>query len=176
MTFPLIDTKHTLHKALHTASTNSPLSWPRMRLYMLRSPNTFRKYHDAELTLCHTTRWRKASYRYCKILTPINISKTASQNFNVVNSRPNRSQAALYMWPTQIYLENINSAHRYTCLIFVCFRYFYLPSLLWQSIQPVKNSVTKCWRGYLSGARCRLFAYCPADATASYNTTVSCPI
>ena len=27
--------------------------------------------------------------------------------------------------------------------------------------------VTRCWHGYLSGARCRLFAYGPADATAS---------
>jgi len=170
MTFPLIDTKHfILHQQTHRcpgrgwgctccevqtrSGSTTMLSWP-----------------------CHTTRWRKASYRYCKISTPINISKTASQNFNVVNSRPNRSQAALYMWPTQIYLENINSADRYTCWIFVCFRYFYLPSLLWQSIQPVKTSVMKCWRGYLSGARCRLFAYCPADATASCNTTVSCPI
>ena len=24
----------------------------------------------------------------------------------------------------------------------------------------------RCWCGYLSGARCRLFAYCPSDATA----------
>jgi len=28
-----------------------------------------------------------------------------------------------------------------------------------------KNWVVGCWRGYVSGARCR-FAYCPADATA----------
>lgn len=30
---------------------NWPLSWPRIRLYMLRRPNTFRKYQEAELTL-----------------------------------------------------------------------------------------------------------------------------
>ena len=29
-----------------------------------------------------------------------------------------------------------------------------------------KNGVVVCWCGYLSGARCRLFAYGPADATA----------
>jgi len=29
-----------------------------------------------------------------------------------------------------------------------------------------KYSVVRCWCGYLSGARCRLFAYGPADATA----------
>jgi len=27
--------------------------------------------------------------------------------------------------------------------------------------------VVACWRGYLSGARCKL-AYCPADATATH--------
>jgi len=32
-----------------------------------------------------------------------------------------------------------------------------------------KNWVMRCWCGYLSGARCRLFAYGPADATASPN-------
>ena len=29
-----------------------------------------------------------------------------------------------------------------------------------------KNWVMRCWCGYLSGVRCRLFAYGPADATA----------
>ena len=31
---------------------------------------------------------------------------------------------------------------------------------------PVKNWLMRCWCGYLPGARCRLFAYDPADATA----------
>jgi len=38
-----------------------------------------------------------------------------------------------------------------------------VPSLLWRcwlgrrkGIRPVKNWVVRCWRGYLSGARCRL--------------------
>ena len=49
-----------------------------------------------------------------------------------------------------------------------------LPSVLWRcwlggrkGIRPVKNRVVGCWRGYLSGARCRL-AYGPADATATH--------
>ena len=49
-----------------------------------------------------------------------------------------------------------------------------MPSVLWRcwlggrkGIRPVKNWVVGCWRGYLSGARCRL-AYCPADATATH--------
>jgi len=47
-------------------------------------------------------------------------------------------------------------------------------SVLWRcwlgsrkDIRPVKNWVVGCWRGYLSGARCRL-AYGPADATATH--------
>jgi len=34
-------------------------------------------------------------------------------------------------------------------------------------IRPVKNWVVGCWRGYLSGARCRL-AYGPTDATVTH--------
>ena len=50
---------------------------------------------------------------------------------------------------------------------------YLLPSVLWRcwlggrkGIRPVKNWVVGCWRGYLSGATCRL-AYSPADATAT---------
>ena len=53
--------------------------------------------------------------------------------------------------------------------------------MLWQcclgirkSIWPVKNWVMGCLCGCLSGARCRLFAYGPADATASQNPIISC--
>ena len=49
-----------------------------------------------------------------------------------------------------------------------------LPSVLWRcwlgsrkGIRPVKNWVVGRWRGYLSGARCRL-AYGPAGATATH--------
>ena len=51
---------------------------------------------------------------------------------------------------------------------------WWVPSVLWhcllgdrKGIRPVKNWVMECWRGYLSGARCRL-AYGPADATATH--------
>ena len=36
-----------------------------------------------------------------------------------------------------------------------------------KGIRTVKNRVVGCWRGCLSGARCRL-AYSPADATATH--------
>jgi len=37
------------------------------------------------------------------------------------------------------------------------------------SVKAPKDKVMRCWCGYLSGVRCRLFAYGPADATASQN-------
>ena len=50
------------------------------------------------------------------------------------------------------------------------------PSVLWhcwlgvrKSIQPIKIKWWRFWCGYLSGVRCRLFAYGPADATALQN-------
>ena len=39
-----------------------------------------------------------------------------------------------------------------------------------------KSWVMRCWCGYLSEARCRLFVYGPADATASQNSIISCLI
>jgi len=55
-----------------------------------------------------------------------------------------------------------------------CIHIALLPSVVWccwlggrKGIRPVKNWVVVCWRGYLSGAKCRL-AYGPADATATY--------
>ena len=62
--------------------------------------------------------------------------------------------------------------------VFACLRLCWVnnnvPSVLWhcwlggrKGIRRVKNTVVGCWRGYLSGARCRL-AYGPADATATH--------
>ena len=39
-----------------------------------------------------------------------------------------------------------------------------------------RNEVMWCWCGYLSRARCRLFAYGPADATAIPKPLVAEPI
>jgi len=36
-----------------------------------------------------------------------------------------------------------------------------------KSIWPVKNWVMRCWRGHLSGTRCKWFAYGPSDATVT---------
>jgi len=44
-----------------------------------------------------------------------------------------------------------------------------MPLVEWQKEHPACKilRVVECWRGYLSGARCRL-AYGPADATATH--------
>ena len=59
----------------------------------------------------------------------------------------------------------------------------WLPSVLWccwlggrKGIRPVKNWVVGCWHGYMSGVRCRLFAYGPADVTASQIPIIFCLI
>jgi len=78
-------------------------------------------------------------------------------------------------------LDSLRLSDRYKSLL--CSEYFLaynfnthiVPSVLWRcwlgcrkGIRPVKNWVVGCWRGYLSGARCRL-AYGPADATATHS-------
>jgi len=67
------------------------------------------------------------------------------------------------------FLNNNNNNYN-NCVLCVIRR----PSVLWccwlgsrKGIRPVKNWVVGCWRGYLSGMRCRL-AYGPADATATH--------
>ena len=49
-------------------------------------------------------------------------------------------------------------------------------SVLWLCWLACKKWVMRCWCGYLSGPRCTLFAYGPADATASQNPIISCLI
>ena len=55
-----------------------------------------------------------------------------------------------------------------------------LPSVLWHCSLGVRKSmrlvklIDEVLCGYLYGVRCRLFAYGPADATASQNPIISC--
>jgi len=56
------------------------------------------------------------------------------------------------------------------CILFSFLGSAFSALTLWvgrQEERPVcKHCMMRCWCGYLSGARCRLFAYGPADATA----------
>jgi len=55
------------------------------------------------------------------------------------------------------------------CTAVLCYAFSALTLLVGQQEghPACKNRVVRCWRGYLSGARCRL-AYGPADATATH--------
>ena len=61
----------------------------------------------------------------------------------------------------------------------MCFSGF-MPSVLWccwlggrKGIRPVKSRVVRYWRGYLSGVRCKWFAYGPAGAIATPSSPAS---
>jgi len=58
--------------------------------------------------------------------------------------------------------------HSYSCIFHTAFSALTLLSG-YQEEQPAseKNLVIWCWRGYLSGTRCKWFAYGPADVTAT---------
>jgi len=71
--------------------------------------------------------------------------------------------------PVQIMIQSTGTG--------TCLQYCYTVGL-WvgrQEEHPAcKNRVKKCWCGYLSGVRCRLFAHGPADATVYQNPIISC--
>ena len=87
------------------------------------------------------------------------------------------ASSKLVSWPriftvhiTLINIHNIAIDNHFCCLLVAYWFAFSALTLLVgrQEGHPVcKNWVVGCWRGYLSGARCRL-AYGPADATATH--------
>jgi len=54
----------------------------------------------------------------------------------------------------------------FVVLLFVAFSALTLLAGRQEEHPACTNRVMRCWCGYLSGARCRLFSYGPADATA----------
>ena len=100
-------------------------------------------------------RWRSASLWLVTQVGQSTISQLQLWEWSVATS------SQLFDWQ----LRDLD-----ICLFYV----FYVPSVLWRcwlggrkGIRPVKNWVVGCWRGYLSGVRCRL-AHSPADATATH--------
>ena len=66
----------------------------------------------------------------------------------------------------QVFL--LHQYHKHFVLIFCLCAFSALTLLVgWQEGHPAWKNLVRCWRCYLSGARCRL-AYCPADATATH--------
>ena len=59
-------------------------------------------------------------------------------------------------------------------LLVICLQCFWHCWLgIRMSIWPVENQVMRYWRDHLSGAKCRWFAYGPADATATPSSLAS---
>jgi len=93
-------------------------------------------------------------------LTPV-LNSQGMKKITLCNTDKYKNQAGVNLTPPPI-------------IIIIIIRSTTLPSVLWRcwlggrkGIRPVKNWVVGCWRGYLSGARCR-FAYGPADVTATH--------
>ena len=91
-----------------------------------------------------------------------NICKQSAENLSCSPNNEKQHKTSLI---TENYLCNLTD---------ILSNSFSLPSVLWRcwlgsrkNIRPAKNWAVGCWRGYLSGARCRL-AYGPADATATH--------
>ena len=85
-------------------------------------------------------------------------------------------------WLEVSFWAHVNiTIHSFTHLVVFEVRFwdfYFMPSVLWHCWLGIRTSIqpVRCWRGYLSGVRCRLFAYSPADAAASQNPIISCLI
>ena len=129
------------------------------------------KNHVLSTRLTHThTRQVAAAMR------PFAIS-TAAACFNITprgaECPENRFFLGGDIWTGVLQIETVNSCHimqpenRVSCNS-SSFAFGALTLLVGRQEEhpPCKNWVIRCWRGYLSGARCRLFVYGPADATS----------
>ena len=152
----------------------------------LPHPSTVQKH--AELDLINSPfnfttqlQWQRTDCgQLCGILAVVALKKGKGWSYltcatlrRVVYYLSFKQPLAKWNWTSQFHLDlflHLSRASQYqkgnTNLVW--------PSVLWRcwlggrkGIQPVKNWVVRCWRGYLSGARCRL-AYGPADATATH--------
>ena len=109
-----------------------------------------------------------------KFITSVSIwqSRVASlwlglQKIKVKNPQNKGSLLGKIEWLQKITAFNIHSFFAFSVLTLLVGR---------QEEHPAcKNWVMRCWCGYLSGARCKLFAHGPADATASQNRTTLLP-
>ena len=81
----------------------------------------------------------------------------------------------LYLSLRAIIVLGLNSITLICCTT-VAFSALTLLVVRQQEHPACKNWVMRCWCGYQSGSRCRLFAYGPSDATASQNPIISCLI
>ena len=106
------------------------------------------------------------------------VARPATKWLDPLNWRPLEACC----WPWTWWCNNAPALAGYVTMILYIILLLYiitslLPSVLWhcwlsvrKSILPVKNRVMRCWCSYLSGVRCRLLAYGPADGLQTHRT------
>jgi len=101
--------------------------------------------------------------RICEIVVS-NLYLLSEEPFKLVASPLPTQQRQLH---SALSLSRVNNVHFYVKkLVYACSALTLL--IGWQEGHPAcKNWVMRCWRGYLSGARCKWFACGPADATVT---------
>jgi len=99
------------------------------------------------------------------------LNRCASSSSSSSSSNSN-SSSSLFCVCDLCYYSNASVGHRKqisVCISVVCLQCFGTVRLfgIRKSIQPAKYPVMRWRHRYLSKARCKWFAYCPADATAT---------
>ena len=91
------------------------------------------------------------------------------------SGRHRREPAVFYLCPVD---RTVARLYRHKKVLRSFYAFSAMTLLVWhrEKYPACKNWVMRCWCGYLSAARCRLFAYGPADATVSKNPIISCSI
>jgi len=129
----------------------------------------------ATLVTCHCTLWNADLVGIVKSVHCFSSSADNSVLFQSAYRHPTDDYFVVCPPVSQMIQYNTDdSVYGYCyCYQLHLIAAAFWPSVLWRcrlggrkGIWPVKNWVVGCWRGYLSGARCRL-AYGPADVTVS---------
>ena len=103
------------------------------------------------------------------------VSKKWSEIDTLLQHTTNRQYHMAYLFvPFPMTLDNIEG-HSPNAGLIQCKSTTICATFSTVSTDTARRAV-RCWCGYLSGARCRLFAYGPVDATAIPNPTISCLI
>ena len=141
--------------ALNSALTNQPCLLSKWKLFTVATFGPIMEVKSCKRLCCGFI----SQFR-CRFNSRVSLTETR-RNFDVDS------------WFI-VTVTVVNSNLLTTCFTGKCEWRLVKPSVLWRcwlggrkGIRPVKNWVVWCWRGYLSGARCRL-VYGPADATATH--------
>jgi len=138
---------------------------------------------------CHLLMWRRKRKSivsneqpkvciFCQHVGGLGMQLSNHKNYRVPFARTSRLKEFIFSTHFKKIFNECICNYMYVCMsvymLYFCMLLF--PSVFdtvgWAAgrasgIRPVKNWAVGCWRGYLSGARCRL-AYGPDDANATH--------